>query len=511
MAIDAKTPGSPGWWMNRLATELQREQRRFRVLNDYAAGRPPLAWGSEDVTKGFYRFQRMSRTNFASVVENAPCERISLRSVSSSVDDDVDGDKVLWRLITANDLEISIKQAAHLAKRFGRSYLATASPLVDGGPAVITVEDPRQMITAPDPVRPLVQRAAFKAYYDPEAQLDVVILWLPGRKWVATRQHKGPTYSRRPEVLGVPEPTLVRFIASSFTMAPLLAAGDTPEPGTWYSEEYEDPEIPVDLIENQGGVGEFEQHTDLLDRIHHMILQRLVIATHQAFRQRGIKQSEAENVEQLAEKDEAGHPINYNDVFESGPDALWILPPGADIWESGQADLNGILQGAKDDILQLSSVSRTPMSMFTPDAVSQSAEGAQLTREGLVFKVEDFTLVAGRAVARALARASRYTGDKDRGDAADIAIEWRPADRPSLAEMGSAASQVGETLTWEQTQAIIWGRSPAEIARAKAQRADDLVIAQQMAALAQPKPAQQPAPAPQPQQPQPRAAARGNA
>jgi len=479
---DVKEPGSVGWWINRLASQLSREQRRFRVLEAYHSGRPPLAWGSQDIRRNFYRFQQMSRTNFACVIEEAPCERIAIRAVRTAADDDADGDDVAWQLVRANSLQSTFGTAARWAKRFGRSYLATAHPDVDGGPAIITVEDPRQMITEEDPLRPGVQRAALKMYHDDQDGLDVVILWLPGQKWVATRPRVTSGRANRDgSILGQVEPARISWTPSTFTMRPVKADGD---PEGWYSEEYDDQEIPVDPILNRDGIGEFELHTDLLDRINHNVLNRVVTATLQAFRQRALKQSSDPGVEQLPEKDEAGNVIDYSDVLEAGPDRVWLLPPGADLWESAGTDLMGILQSNKDDILTLSAVTKTPLSMFTPDAISQSAEGAALTREGLTFKVEDFWLAGGAALSRTIARGFRYMGDTARGDAARVEISWKPAERRSLSEMASAASQVSGTLTWEQTQEVVWQQDPAQIRRAKAQRAEDLVLAQQMAALA---------------------------
>lgn len=482
MAIDTTETGSPGWWMNRLARRLERDQKRFQILEDYYSGRPPLAWGSEQTRTRFYRFQSMSRTNFAALIVQAPCERTGIRSVSTAADNDVDGDAVAWQLVTENDLDVSIQDVAALSRKFGRAYLAVAQPDEPGGRSVITAEDPRQMITEADPVRPRKTRAAFKLFHDAEAQVDVAILWLPGQKWVATRERKSPTYLTRTRsggLLGVDEPPRVAFSAQGFDMTPLRA--DPAADGFW-SETYAEQEIPVEPVLNKEGLGSFELHTDVLDRLNHLSLQLLVIATLQAFRQRALEVDAA--APPLPEFDEAGNRIDYTDLFESGPDATWLLPPGTKLWESGTADLLGILAAEKQYLLTLSAVTGIPMSMFTPDAATQTAEGAQLMRERLVFSVEQWNRSAGRAVARILSLGFRFMGDDARADVSQLSVSWIPAERYSLAEKGSAAAQAGATLTWEQVQEFIWQMSPAEIAQAKAQRAEDAVLAQQQATLA---------------------------
>jgi hypothetical protein len=501
--------------MERLSWQLQREQRRYKVLDDYAQGRPPLAWGSTDVRKNFYKFQKMSKTTFADVIVEAPCARLGIRSVTTAANSDATGDTEAWNLLRANGIPALFTDGARWAKRFSRAYIATAYPEKPNGPAIMTLEDPRYMTVAMHPTRPWEPIAAFKLWYDPASELDIATLWLPGEKWVATRSRPGQFRQPRSNmIIGQPEPVKVRFAAAAFDMAPMADPNTVPG-DSLHSEQYDDQEIPIDVLRNRDDVGEFELHIDLLDRINHIILQRVIIATIQAFRQRAIKQSDQPGATALPKYDKAGKEIDYSDVLESGPDAVWLLPPGADLWESSQTDLNGILSAAKDDILHLSAVTFTPMSMFTPEVATQTAEGAQLTREGLVFKVEDFQRRAELPMARAIARCFRYMGDATRGDASKVGIQWMPADRPSLSEMGSAASQVMGTLTWEQTQEIVWQQTPAQIAVAKAQRAEDMLLAQQqvaMTAAAKPQqPGQTNAPPGQPNRRQPQRPESGTA
>jgi hypothetical protein len=208
----------------------------------------------------------------------------------------------------------------------------------------------------------------------------------------------------------------------------------------------------------------------------------MVIATMQAFRQRAVK-----GLPDVYPEDHprAGEEIDYDELFVADPGALWQLPLTAEMWESGQIDLRPILDAVKDDVLHLAAVTRTPLPMFTPDAVTQSAEGASAAREGHVFKVEDRDERAEERWADVYSIAFEIMGDSERQDVHKISIEWAPAERHSLTEKASASVQAATAgVPWETRQAEIWDFTPDEIARQKSQRADDLLL-QQAAAAAQ--------------------------
>lgn len=353
MAIDAETPGSAGWWMARLWKRLQADQERFRILEAHYVGQPPLAWGSEATKSRFYRFQQTSRTNFAALIVQAMSERIGLRSISTGVEADADGDPIAWRLATANDLDIHFPEAARTAFKFGRAYLAAASPDEDSDLSIITAEDPRQVVTESDPSNPRKTLAGFKLFHDDAASLDVAVLWIPGEKHVAVRERKAPPSPRSNGPLGAAEPPKVAFSLNAFEMRPFVdevSEGEALSDG-YYSERFDSKTVPVREVLNRDGVGEYELHLDLLDRINHLNFALMVITTLQAFRQRGLKQSDQPGAAQLEERDESGQVIDYNELFESGPDSLWLLPPGVDVWESQQADVQGILSSIKAAML----------------------------------------------------------------------------------------------------------------------------------------------------------------
>lgn|GEM_PF-418493 len=504
--IDTTVPGSAGWWMQQLWRQLKDEQPRLDRLDRYRRGQPEIVMGSERLRSAFFRFQNMSRSNFAELIVSAMTNRMAVRSIRTAAAEDDNGDQAAWRIHAANGLDVGQTDLYRLMGTFGGAFVAVGTPEAPGDEPVVTVEDPRQVITAQDALRPTKTVAAFKLYHDVQAQMDYAILWLPGQKWVAQRPRKARV-SQYDVARGVTHIS-VSFSPTAFDMLPVGASGESgiewdaeqpttpmgtlavldPETLADYdgptSESYDLQDVPVVRFGNRDGVGEFELHTDLLDRIAHITLQQMVIATLQAFKQRAIELDPAGG--DLPDEDEAGNPINYDEIFEADPGALWRLPAGAKIWESGQVDLQGILSARKDDVLTLAATTQTPFPMFSPDSANQSANGASLYREGLTFKVEDRCRIAGAGWALVYAIAFQLKGDNARGNSADIIVDWAPADRYSILEQAQADAQ--STLPRAQKFARIYGMSPADVKVALAQANQDALMGLVATAVKPPAP-----------------------
>jgi hypothetical protein len=249
------------------------------------------------------------------------------------------------------------------------------------------------------------------------------------------------------------------------------------------------PVVPVVRFANNADLltgrswGEFEPHLSILDRINYTVLQRLEIATLQAFRQRGIKG--------VPDTDETGERIDYDDVFAADPGALWILPETAEIWESGQVDLGPVRQAVRDDIQDLAAVNRTPLFYLTPDAADGSAEGAALAREGLVFKARDRLAQASEPLEQVMSYAFLFAGDTARAARPDLEVLWADPERHSLAEKADAATKLQAAgVPWAQVMTSVMQYSPQAVARMQADRAADALLASLNAGP--------PAPAPEP-------------
>lgn len=484
MAIDIDTPQSPGWWMNFLWQKLRLEQPRYDLLSAYRRGHPPLPSEHPAALKAAtVRMIKMAQLNVADLVVQAMVERMQVRSLRTAVAGDDNGDSVAmaaWRNANLPVIEGDVYQSM---TALSVGYVACA--LRDNGVPVATFEDPRQMITEQDPTDPEVTRAAFKIYYDPVAQRDYAILWLPGQKWVSSRPVTTKTIRRFAD--GTAR-AVVNFMPTLFTMHPFEGTDAAVGFDDVLSEQYDIQDVLVVPFLNRGGVGEYEDHLSEIDSIHHVILQGIVTATFQAFKQRAL-QVEAGN--ELPEKDEDGNDIDYNELLSADPGALWLLPIGAKIWESGQVDMSGMLNMAKDALNRFASVTRTPFSMFSNDATNQSAEGAQLSREGLVWKTNDRETLCNPRWARVASFLFQLLKDPERGDASKIIVDWMPVERYSLAEKAQADSQA-LSLPDEQKWRLIWQMTPDEIAISSAQKSAQLF--RQAALAAESKGAVQPSP-----------------
>jgi hypothetical protein len=454
--IDVSEPESPGWWLQRLYGRLAdpKRQRRLEELDDWYRGVPVLPGLSKLQREAVSTFHPWSRTNFAKLIVEALRERMTPVGIRTSADSDVTGDEEAWRIWQRAGLPVESAEVHRTMFRFGSSYVIVGPPDPITKVPVITAEDPRQIITEHDPAQQRVVVAALKIYHDDIESADFCYLWLPGKLWVARRDVPRQA-SRGPEV----------------TFAANLFDWDTARGQSMPDSHM----LPVHRFRNEDGVAEFEPHLDLLRRINHEVLQRMTIAAFQAFKQRA-----AINLPQL---DEDGAEIDYSEILVSDPGAFWQLPADVEFWESASIDLTPVLSAVKSDIENLASVTRTPMHYLTPAGVNQSAEGAALAKEGLIFKVEDRMARTEAQWSDVISDAFLWLGDAKRADLDFISIIWKPAERESLtARLTAAAQAVTAGVPWKTIMTDVIGFSPQRVDQMQAERADDQLLQAQLLA-----------------------------
>lgn len=430
---------SPDQWLARLTLAMDNRAARLVTLRSYMDGGAPLPEGAEGCRDAYKQFQRKARTNFGELVVDAVVERMipSGFSLGEESEDD-DRLRVIWK---RNRLQIGTADVVRDMVGLSAGYMIVSEDRVTARKSVITCERPEQVITDQSPSRPDQVRAALKVYRDDVDGFDVAYLHVVGEVHTYVRPLRDGFGRPTREILHV--------------QGGWQAAG---------SEATGLAFIPVFPFLNRGGLGEFETHTDILDRINWNILQRLVITAMQAYRQRATKGD-------LPDEDIDGNEIDYAEMFKPGPGALWRLPEGVELWESQQTDINAILTANKDDITHLSAVTRTPMPMLIPSGTNQSAEGAHEAKAGLLTKAKDrierakaeLSLVMGAALAI-------ETGSDTIVDG--IESLWHETDETSLTEKADAASKA-QDLPWRTRMTRIWGFSEEIVDKMLVERAED--------------------------------------
>ncbi len=461
--INTSVPYSDGWWLQRLSNQLREQAAHCEELQQRYEGNSPLPFVSSLQQAAVRWFVEKSRTNFERLIVNAVLSRLRISGLRTSVDNDEGGDAEAFDQWKRARMKLVTLDAHKMMLAMSRSYIVVGRD--SGGRPLATAEDPRLVTAISDPADPYKVLAALKLCHDDVNDRDEAYLYFPGRVAVATRTRKTSSSG------------LIGFSASSFVWDEARSV-DIPE--LQAKEATEDlPALPalapIAPFFNEDGMAEFEPFLNVIDRINQQILQRMTIATVQAFKQRAFK-----GLPKVDPK--TGAKIDWNDILVADPGAVWAIPESVEIWESGQVDLTGILLAIRDDVKDLAATSGTPLYSVTPDVANGSAEGASLQREMNVFKVEsrmDRTEPSHELASELL---FRMAGDDRRADPGAVQIIWAPVQRYSLAERASAISLTKGVIPRYQQLTEIWGMDPSQADRAMSELTDDLVFAQQMTA-----------------------------
>lgn len=435
---------TPEEWLAYLTAKMDKERPRTDLLRSYTNGSSPLPEMGPNLAKAWLKFQRRARTNPGKLVVSALVDRLIPNGVTVGAGEDSPAAQAAARIWRDNRLKVVFSDAIWDAATLGHGYLLVTQD--EDGRACVTYERPEHMYVEPDPVRPWRALAAVKVWRDQAAGLDHLVMWTPGLRMSYTRSAYDKSRQLISRVSG--DWRLDLGGVQAFEGAP-----------------------PVVVLENRFGMGEFEHVLDLIDRINWQTLQRLVIISMQAFRQRALKS--AEGSAGLPAEDESGNAIDYQAIFEPSPAALWELPPGVEIWESSQTQITEILNATKDDWRELAAETSTPLSIMLPDSANQSAAGAEQPQKALLSKAGDRIERFKPALAYLIVKALAVEGI-DLGEAETVEVLFVPPHAVSLTEKYAAAVQArnaGEAL--ETIQRNILGYSPEQIAQDKQRRAEE--------------------------------------
>lgn len=450
MLTETGIPGSDDWWLVRLCNKLGDGLPRMGNLRSYRDGDALLPDNAWDIgtRESYRRFLRRARLHIVETIRDARTDRQAVVGFrTGAVGDDI-GDVAAWANWTRNRMKVQSREFFNDTADYGRAYILT---IPAPGGAVWNVRNEWNTIGEVDPLRPWLLQAGITVAYDHIAGAETVILFRPGYWRMAYRRTTIPTLPQD----GTP-----------------WASGSD---WTWAGDAQRTPftEDPL-LVRSQttDAFGVYEKHLDSVDRINEITVNAISLIVMQSFRQRGVKGDLPSHYPEG--HPQAGQEIDYDEMFKAGPAALWMLPVGAEIWESAQTDVTPIYNARKEELKTLSSLTRTPQDIFDGESQNQSALGAQTSKEPLIYAVKRMNERSEVALAQAQANDFASVGDTVRADVSQLEVIWdkpNPATMAEKAEAGPKFKAAGAPQRYIDTE--VFEMSPAEQRRAETDREED--------------------------------------
>jgi hypothetical protein len=441
MSLDADevtTRGSAAWWLLHLGRELEHQCPQLDRLNAYDVGNHPLPQGHKRAREAYRRFQQQARSNFVGLVTDAVLDRLKVDGFRMGAGD-MEADSLAQLIWQANSMDAEAGLVHRDALVMRRSYVVVGPDDSNESGVLLTGEDPRQVIHAPDPRNRRVVRAALKTWRDEAEREDYAVVYLPD--------------------------------SITYYTAPAGAVGTTWQASRWDLDEDEAeggvapnpsaPFVPVVPFVNRpekrrAGFGEFEDVTDVQDRINQTVLDRLVTGATQAFRQRWA----------------SGVAVSEDDQFDPGADLMWhVSDPAAKFGDFSPADLRMFIEATRADVEHLASISRTPPYYLMGQMVNVSGDALTAADAGLEAKAGNRMIQFGESWEAVIGLAFRLNGRAVSVDAETIWADPSQASPAALADAAVKKQAVG--VPWRQLMEDL-RYSPAQIDRMESLRMADV-------------------------------------
>ncbi len=439
--------GTDDWWAIRLANKLGEGFPRLGRLRKYATGEALLPENEWDAAtrENYRRFLQRSRLHVTETLRDARTDRQGVVGFRTAADGDDDGDLVAWKQWQRSRMELQERDFFNWIADYGRAHIITS--MADDGPG-FTVENEWTTITEPYATRPWLTQAGIKVGHNPVDMIDTLILFRPGYYRIAIR---------RTEITTIPQDGSPWSTDSDWTWI-----------GPPIVTKTQDALVQTASLSSDG-FGMWEKHIDTLDRINEITLNGLTLIVMQSFRQRAIDGDLPDVYPE--DHPHAGEKVDYDDLFKSGPAALWLLPKDAKMWESNPVDVTPIYGARKDELKTLCSLTRTPQDIFESDTANQSAAGSENSKEPLIFAVKAMNKRAGVTIAHAQSIAFQLAGDTGRADMGSLEVIFQKENPATMAEKAEAAAKyVKGNASQEFIDEEVFEMTPSRRARAKQER-----------------------------------------
>ncbi len=449
--LDTDTPNSPGWWLVRLTKRLIARRPDIAHLQRLYDGDHDLAEASDEDSRKFREFQKLSRSNYLSLVVEAPLERLRVQGFRAGPEDKT-GDEASWAIWNGSQLNANQVLAHRTALTLRRSFVIVGPHPRKHGKLLITPEHPAHVITEAYPDSPREARAALKLITDPITGLAEAWLYLPEVVMHFRSREKAPDFGLLSNFYNPGEIAKWTFVEQKV------------------NPTY--PEVPVvEFACRPGLLGrascEFESAIDNQNRLNQSLLHRLVAEKFASWRQLAILNLDFE-------EDENGDPIAPE--LPSNPGVAWLLQgDNLQVFQSAQTSTSDIMKGIEADIRDIAAITRTPPHYLLNSIVNASGDALKSAETGLVAKVREHAVQFGESWELVMHLAHLLNGSNR--EAADLEVMWADPESRSLAALSDAANkQLTAGVPWNARMELL-GYTPTEIQRMEADRVSDALVA----------------------------------
>lgn len=425
---------TPSEWLKLLIPELDKRATAVQEARDWYDGNHPIplpppntaASVDREAAVAFQQMQELSITNFLAPVVDMVAKKIRVegfRSSKSPTGTDVD----LWDMWKRNHLTTDWKANTLEAVKVGNSA-AIVWPGKDGK-AVITVEDPSQVIVAYAAGSRHERAAALKRWVDEDGYTRLN-LFLPDG--------------------------IYKFRSRSKAESTLVLPGASPE-GTWERFQPADeawplvnkwkvvpvPELranaPLGARRFGGGVPQFQKQITTQRRINHTTFGRLVTMEHQSYRQRWATNWDVPmNADGSAVDRVAMMKMSAARIANFAP-----RDPEAEVrlGEFAQSDFRPFIDANQEEAKHIATSSGTPPYAFLLGDMINVAADALARIEGVhIAVVADAADDFDGATVETLKLALRMEGDP-RADDPSLSVAWKEFEQRTATEQLAIAQK----------------------------------------------------------------------
>lgn len=460
--------GSPEWWLARLMHKLEARAPKLTHFDDYYNGHQPLAFASDKFREAFGdRFTAFS-SNFMALVVDGTRERLEVQGFRFA---DQQGDKDLWELWQANDLDASSQLAHTEALIKGMAYTLVEP---NGDQPLITIEDPLDTIVEHAAKNRRERLAGLKRWLDPDGHL-ILFVYLPDAIFKYRSEKAWPS-----PIPGWPAPSMMVDVQQSISDWGGISRLEVADEDWPLANPI--GQVPIVLLPNRprlksDGQSELAPVLSNQDAVNKYRADALVAAEFVA-----IPQRYAINLEVERDPD-TGRP---KEPFKSGTH-LWVVPPPdpetgdqppVQLGQFAAADLKPYQDAIQTEVGHISSISRLPYHYFLgqPQSVPPSGESLKSSEAGLTKKVNTISIHLGEGWEETMRVALRAMGD-ERAELRVAETIWAdPETRNEAARTDAIVKQYQAGIIDLKTAQQKLGYSPAEIERMAEARAGATLV-----------------------------------